>query len=56
MRRTDPKPDVMLNWCGGIRLMSDEEPAFPGATFSSVVSMSVPPSPLKPQLPACRHC
>ena len=34
-----------------MRLMSVEEPAFPGATFTSVVSMSVQPSPLKPQFP-----
>ena len=51
MRGTDPKPDVTLKWCGGMRLMSVEDPAFPGATFTSVVSMSVHSSPLKPQLP-----
>ncbi len=48
---TDPKPDVTLNACGGMRLMSVEEPE-PGAVgFTRVVSTSVQPSPLKPHLP-----
>ena len=53
--KTDPKPEVTLNACGGMRLMSVEEPE-PGAVgFTSVVSMSVQPSPLKPHLPNGRN-
>ena len=49
---TDPKPAVTLNTCGGIKLMSVEEPE-PGTElgFTSVVSTSVQPSPLKPHWP-----
>ena len=50
---TDPKPDVTLNECGGMRLMSVEEPEPGEVGFTSVVSMSVQPSPLKPQPPGC---
>ena len=50
---TYPKPEVTLNVCGGIKLMSVEEPA-PGLVgFLSVVSMRVQPSPFSPQLPDC---
>ena len=50
-RGTNPKPEVTLNACGGMRLMSVEEPE-PGAVgLTSVVSMSVQPSPLKPHFP-----
>ena len=38
-----------------MRLMSDEEPEPGEVGFTSVVSMSVQPSPLKPQLPRCWH-
>ena len=52
--KTDPKPEVTLNACGGMRLMSVDEPE-PGAVgFTSVVSMSVQPSPLKPHFPIGR--
>ena len=42
---------MTLNEWGGIRLMSEEEPEPGEVGFTSVVSMSVQPSPLKPQLP-----
>ncbi len=47
---------MTLNEWGEIRLMSDEEPEPGEVGFLSVVSMSVQPSPLKPQLPVGRGC
>ena len=45
---------MTLNARGGMRLMSVEEPEPGEVGFTSVVSMSVQPSPLKPQWPGSR--
>ena len=51
-RQTDLKLATKLSLCGVRTLMSMREPVLlPSEMFSSVVSMSVQPSPLKPQLP-----
>ena len=48
---------MTLNEWGGMRLMSEEEPEPGEVGFTSVVSMSVQPSPLKPQWPgSCGRC
>ena len=50
--RTDLKLATKLSLCGGRTLMSVREPALlPSERFSSVVSMSVQFSPLKPHSP-----
>ena len=48
---TDSKPDETPKACGGMRLMSETEPEPGEVGLTSVVSMSVQPSPLEPQLP-----
>ena len=49
---TDLKLATKLSLCGGRTLMSVREPALlPSERFSSVVSMSVQFSPLKPHSP-----
>ena len=49
---TNSKPDGTLKACGGMRLMSEMEPKPGEVGLTSVVSMSVQPSPLKPHFPS----